>query len=102
MNGTKLHQSVSGRLRKFWIEIRSSLWFVPGVLVVAAAVLAIVLVEVDVAYAETLQKQRWEPLLSGRLVPCMPGYFSRARPQTAGLCVWLPGSLATTACNSAG
>ncbi|MGV3530854.1 MAG: DUF2254 domain-containing protein [Chthoniobacteraceae bacterium] len=64
MNGTDLHHSIAGKLRKFWIEIRSSLWFVPGLLVLAAAVLAVVLVEVDVAFAEKLQQQRWEPLLN--------------------------------------
>lgn len=64
LNGTDLHHSIVGRMRKFWIEIRSSLWFVPGLLVLAAAVLAVSLVEVDVAFAKTLQQQRWEPLLN--------------------------------------
>jgi uncharacterized membrane protein len=36
-------------LRKAWIEVRSSLWFVPGLLVLAAIAMAFGLVELDVA-----------------------------------------------------
>ena len=51
-------------LRKLWIEVRSSLWFVPGLLVLAAIGLALILVEVDVAFAGELRSQRWQPLLN--------------------------------------
>ncbi len=35
------------RFIRFWIELRSSLWFVPGLMIAASITLALVLVEVD-------------------------------------------------------
>lgn len=51
-------------MRKLWIEVRSSLWFVPGLLVLTAIGLALGLVEVDLTFAQQLQAQRWQPLLN--------------------------------------
>lgn len=51
-------------MRKFWIELRSSLWFVPAVLVVLAIVAALGLVEVDLVFAKSLRDQSWKPLLN--------------------------------------
>ena len=51
-------------LRKAWIEIRSSLWFVPGLLVLAAVGMALGLVGSDVALIEELRGQSWQPLLN--------------------------------------
>ena len=51
-------------LRKLWIQVRSSLWFVPTVLVILGAGAAVVLVELDIAYADVLGGQSWEPLLN--------------------------------------
>lgn len=51
-------------LRKLWIELRSSLWFVPALLVIAGAVAAVCLVELDIIYADALSGQRWQPLLN--------------------------------------
>ena len=51
-------------LRKLWVEIRSSLWFVPGLLVFAGGVLAIMLVQIDVRFVEVLSAQRWQPWLN--------------------------------------
>lgn len=50
-------------LRKYWIELRSSLWFVPGLLVLLAIGLALGLVELDVRYYEALRAKEWNPLL---------------------------------------
>ena len=38
---------MTNRLISFWIELRASLWFVPGLMIAASIVLALVLVEVD-------------------------------------------------------
>ncbi len=54
----------TARHEKLWIEVRSSLWFVPGVLVLLAIGLALGLVELDLAFAQQLQAQRWQPLLN--------------------------------------
>ena len=51
-------------LRKIWIELRSSLWFVPTALVLAGVVLALVLVQLDIAFAEPLRAQSWRPWLN--------------------------------------
>ena len=51
-------------LPKAWIEIRSSLWFVPGLLVLAAVGLALGLVQLDIALIEELRGQSWQPLLN--------------------------------------
>ena len=51
-------------LRKAWIEVRSSLWFVPALLVLVAVGMAFGLVELDVALAEELRAQAWRPLLN--------------------------------------
>ncbi len=50
--------------RKIWIEVRSSLWFVPALLVLAAIILALGLVELDVVFAEPLAAKSWGPLLN--------------------------------------
>ncbi len=50
--------------RKVWIEVRSSLWFVPALLVLAAIVLALTLVELDIVFAKELAAETWKPLLS--------------------------------------
>ncbi len=50
--------------RKAWIEVRSSLWFVPGLMVLAAVGLALGLVELDIAFLEELRGQSWQPLLN--------------------------------------
>jgi uncharacterized membrane protein len=51
-------------LRKYWIELRSSLWFVPVLLVLASILLALGLVELDVVYADELRAKSWQPLLN--------------------------------------
>ena len=51
-------------IRKYWIEVRSSLWFVPVILVIVAVGLALGLVQVDVVYAEQLRNKSWQPLLN--------------------------------------
>ena len=51
-------------LRKIWIELRSSLWFVPGLLVCAGIALALGLVELDVRFYGPLRAKSWQPLLS--------------------------------------
>jgi uncharacterized membrane protein len=51
-------------IHKLWIEVRSSLWFVPGLLVLASVVMALVLVEIDVAFAQSLASKSWQPLLN--------------------------------------
>ncbi len=38
---------MANRFIRFWIELRSSLWFVPGLMISASITLALVLVEVD-------------------------------------------------------
>ncbi|MEP6669293.1 MAG: DUF2254 domain-containing protein [Chthoniobacter sp.] len=51
-------------MRKLWIEIRSSLWFVPGVLVLAAIILGLGFVELDVTFADQLKPLGWLPFLN--------------------------------------
>ena len=51
-------------LRRTWIEIRSSLWFVPGLLVFVSIGLALTLVELDVLFVEELRGQSWQPLFN--------------------------------------
>ncbi|MDQ3622297.1 MAG: DUF2254 domain-containing protein [Verrucomicrobiota bacterium] len=41
-------------MRKLWIQLRSSLWFIPTLLVLAAVVLAIGLIELDLALGDSL------------------------------------------------
>jgi uncharacterized membrane protein len=51
------------RLRKWWLDVRASLWFVPGQIVLAAVALAIGLVKLDVRVGSG-GLSRW-PLLFG-------------------------------------
>ncbi len=51
-------------LSKFWIELRSSLWFVPGLLVIAGIGLALGLIQLDVIFADALRIKSWQPLLN--------------------------------------
>ncbi len=51
-------------MHKIWVQVRSSLWFVPGVLVIGAIILALGLIQVDVTFAEFLRSKSWEPLLN--------------------------------------
>lgn len=51
-------------LPKLWIQMRSSLWFVPTLLVVAAGGTAIALVNIDIAFADRLSGKSWQPLLN--------------------------------------
>ncbi|MEO6786354.1 MAG: DUF2254 domain-containing protein [Chthoniobacteraceae bacterium] len=51
-------------LRKLWIELRSSLWFVPGLLVLVAVGLALGLVQLDLVYADALRAKAWKPLFN--------------------------------------
>lgn len=46
-------------MRKILIELRSSLWFVPSLLVLSCLVLALAMVQVDVAFADRLQPGGW-------------------------------------------
>lgn len=55
---------LAAMLRQLWIEVRSSLWFVPGLLVICAIVLALSLVQIDIAYAGKLSRQSWTPWLN--------------------------------------
>lgn len=57
-------RTFAAMLRKLWIEVRSSLWFVPTLLVLAAIVLALGFVELNVIFAETLAAKSWQPLLN--------------------------------------
>lgn len=50
-------------MRKLWIELRSSLWFVPAVLVLTAITLGFALVELDVIFADRLKPWGWMPFL---------------------------------------
>ena len=50
-------------MRKLWIELRSSLWFVPALLVLAGIVLAIGLVEIDLFFGDRLELARWGTFL---------------------------------------
>jgi uncharacterized membrane protein len=50
--------------RKIWIQLRSSLWFVPGLLVFVAIGLALGLVEFDVIFFQPLHTQSWQSLLN--------------------------------------
>lgn len=49
------------RLRQWWLEVRESLWFVPGQIVLAAVALAIGLVELDVL-VDSEALSRWPRL----------------------------------------
>ena len=51
-------------LQKLWIQVRSSLWFVPAVLVLLGGAAAVALVQIDIAFADALSGQSWEPLLN--------------------------------------
>ncbi len=51
-------------MRKLWIQLRSSLWFVPSLLVSAGALLALILVQVDISYSGSLAWRSWHPLLN--------------------------------------
>jgi uncharacterized membrane protein len=50
-------------MRKLWIELRSSLWFLPTVLVLTAITLGFGLVELDVIFADRLKPWGWMPFL---------------------------------------
>ncbi len=51
-------------MHKFWIEIRSSLWFVPACLVLAAIAAGLAFVEIDVLFADQLKPLGWMPFLN--------------------------------------
>lgn len=51
-------------LRKVWIELRSSLWFVPSVLVVVGIVAALGLIELDISYDAAIALPALRPLLA--------------------------------------
>lgn len=48
---------------KLWINLRSSLWFIPTVLLIAAMTLAFGLVEVDAAFGDRFKPWGWLPFL---------------------------------------
>ncbi len=50
-------------LRKWWIELRSSLWFVPSLLVLGAVTGAFALLEIDLRFGHRLGAAAWRPLL---------------------------------------
>ncbi|CAN5622633.1 DUF2254 domain-containing protein [soil metagenome] len=50
--------------RSLWIQVRSSLWFVPAVLVFGGAAMALLLVQLDIIYLRDLSDKRWELLLN--------------------------------------
>jgi uncharacterized membrane protein len=50
-------------VRKLWIDLRSSLWFVPSLLLLVAMALAFGLVEMDVVFADRLKSWGWIPFL---------------------------------------
>ncbi|CAN5503860.1 hypothetical protein BH18VER1_BH18VER1_19150 [soil metagenome] len=50
-------------LRKWWIELRSSLWFVPTLLVLAAIIAAFGLIELDLQFDHQLQAKVLVPIL---------------------------------------
>ncbi|GAB4243358.1 MAG: DUF2254 domain-containing protein [Thermoleophilia bacterium] len=47
---------VRGRVAAFWEKVRSSYWFLPGVMMVASVVLALILTGVDRAYEQELEE----------------------------------------------
>jgi uncharacterized membrane protein len=50
-------------MRKLWIDLRSSLWFVPTLLLLVAIALAFGLIEVDGVFADRLKPWGWLPFL---------------------------------------
>lgn len=50
-------------LRKYWLELRSSLWFIPGLLVFAGISLAVALIEIDQRFADPLARTGWRQFL---------------------------------------
>ena len=50
-------------MRKLWIQLRSSLWFIPTLLVLAAVALAIGLIELDLALGDSLGWGKLRPFL---------------------------------------
>ena len=50
-------------MRKLWIDLRSSLWFVPTLLVLIAITLAFGLVETDARFSDELKSWGWLPFL---------------------------------------
>jgi uncharacterized membrane protein len=44
-----VHVADQARRRHYWLELRSTFWFVPGVMVAAAMILAAVALAIDVA-----------------------------------------------------
>jgi uncharacterized membrane protein len=52
-------------IRNAWADLRSSLWFVPGTLVLAAIGLAIVLIEIDIALEPEIRGKEQRLFLAG-------------------------------------
>jgi uncharacterized membrane protein len=50
-------------VRKLWIDLRSSLWFVPTLLVLLGITLAVGLVEIDARFSDDLKNWGWLPFL---------------------------------------
>jgi uncharacterized membrane protein len=50
-------------LRKLWIELRSSLYFVPGLLVLGGILLAVAFISIDVSYGQDLGLSKWSRFL---------------------------------------
>jgi uncharacterized membrane protein len=50
-------------MRKLWIDLRSSLWFVPTLLVLSGITLAVGLVEIDAKFSDDLKNWGWLPFL---------------------------------------
>jgi uncharacterized membrane protein len=53
------------RIRNAVTDIRSSLWFVPGTLVLAAIVMAIVMIEIDIAFEPEIRGKEQRLFLAG-------------------------------------
>ncbi len=51
-------------MRKFWIEIRSSLWFLPSALVLTAICCALGFVKLDVIFVGQIKPLGWMPFLN--------------------------------------
>lgn len=73
------------RLRNFWEDLRSSLWFIPTLLVAGAVVLAVGLIEVD------------SPSNCGRLAERWPRLFGAGAEGSRGLLSAIASSMITVA-----
>jgi uncharacterized membrane protein len=72
-------------LHKHWEALRSSLWFIPTLIVVGAAVLAVALVEVDLSGSRGQLAERW------------PRLFGAGAEGSRGLLSAIAGSMITVA-----